>query len=267
VTRVFYDSFDGKRVPMSIIRRAGVPRDDQAQTILYGYGGWGIPLTPGFSNRIHAWLHMGGTYAIANLRGGGEYGDTWHKAGQFMNKQDVFRDFYAAAEYLVKERYTSHSRITIVGGSNGGLLTAAAYNQRPELFGAVVSEVAAVDMLRIQDLPIGATATMELGHPKQSVEIFEYLKSYSPLHNVRHEGPYPPILHMVGENDPRCKPGHIYKYVAEMQRMDDPGRVAILRVIRGAGHGSGRKDDMKGWIADELAFAAAMTREGQPETM
>jgi prolyl oligopeptidase len=267
VTRVFYDSFDGKRVPMSIIQRAGIPRDGQAKTILYGYGGWGIPLLPRFDNGIHAWLQMGGTYAVANLRGGGEYGDAWHKAGQFMKKQDVFKDFYAAAQYLVDERYTSPSLITAIGGSNGGLLTSAAYNQRPELFGAVVSEIAAVDMLRIQDTPIGATATMELGHPGQSKEMFEYLKSYSPLHNVRHEGPYPPILHMVGENDPRCKPGHIYKYVAEMQRMNAPGRVAILRVIRGAGHGSGRKDDMKGWLADELAFASAMTRLGRPETM
>jgi prolyl oligopeptidase len=267
VTRVFYDSFDGKRIPMSIIQRAGTPRDGQAKTILYGYGGWGIPWLPRFDNRIHTWLHMGGTYVIANLRGGGEYGDAWHKAGQFMNKQDVFKDFYAAAEYLVDEKYTSPSLITIVGGSNGGLLTASAYNQRPELFGAVVSEVAAVDMLRIQDTPIGATATMELGSPRQSKEMFEYLKSYSPLHNVRHEGPYPPILHMVGENDPRCKPGHIYKYVAEMQRMRDPGRVAVLRLIRGAGHGSGRKDDMKGWFADEVAFAWAMTEVRQPDSL
>ncbi len=267
LTRVFYRSFDGKQVPMSIIQRAGTPRNDRAKTILYGYGGWGIPELPHFDNRIHAWLHMGGTYAIANLRGGGEYGDAWHKAGQFMKKQDVFKDFYAAAEYLVAERYTSPTLITAIGGSNGGLLTSAAYNQRPELFGAVIPEVAAVDMLRIQDTPIGATATMELGHPNQSKEMFEYLKSYSPLHNVRHEGPYPPILHMVGENDPRCKPGHIYKYVAEMQRMTDPGRVVILRVIRGAGHGSGRKDDMKGWLTDELAFASAMTRANRPKPM
>jgi prolyl oligopeptidase len=267
VTRVFYDSMDGKKIPMSIIRHKGVPRDGQDKVLLYGYGGWGIPLLPRFSNRIHAWLKMGGTYAFANLRGGGEYGDAWHQAGQFMHKQDVFNDFYAAAEYLVAEKYTSPSRITILGGSNGGLLTAAAYNQRPELFGAVVSEVAAVDMLRIQETPIGATVTMELGHPGQSKEMFEYLKSYSPLHNVRHEGPYPPILHMVGENDPRCKPGHIYKYIAEMQRTEDADRMAILRLIRDAGHGSGRKDDMKGWFADELAFAWAMTEVRDPDTL
>lgn len=261
VKRVFYDSFDGKKVPMTILRPAEAERDRLSRTILYGYGGWGIPWLPRFENRIHAWLAMGGTYAIANLRGGGEYGEEWHKAGQFLNKQDVFKDFYAAAQYLVEEGYTTPSRITIVGGSNGGLLTAAAYNQRPELFGAVISKVAAVDMLRLQDTPIGATATMELGHPGQSREMFEYLRSYSPLHNVRHEGPYPPILHMVGENDPRCKPGHIYKFVAEMQHGNDPGRVVILRVIRGAGHGSGRKDDRIGWSADELAFAWAMTAD------
>ncbi len=259
VARVFYDSFDGTRIPMTILRPAATPRDGRSRTLLYGYGGWGISLLPRFNNRIHAWLHMGGTYAIATLRGGGEYGDAWHKAGQFMNKQDVFKDFYAAAEHLVNEKYTSPSRLTILGGSNGGLLTAAAYNQRPELFGAVVSKIAVVDMLRIQDTPTGATATMELGHPNESQEMFEYLRSYSPLHNVRHEGPYPPILHMVGENDPRCKPGHIYKYVAEMQRGNDARRVAILRLVRGAGHGSGRKDDLKRWYIDELAFAWAMT--------
>jgi prolyl oligopeptidase len=259
VQQVFYSSYDGTRVPMSIIRRKGTPQDGEAKVLLYGYGGWGIPILPTFSNRIHTWLHMGGTYAIANLRGGGEYGDAWHQAGQFFNKQDVFNDYFAAAEYLVAEGYTSHSRIAILGASNGGLLTTAAYNQRPELFGAVISEVAAVDMLRIQDTPVGATVNMELGNPAQSVEMFEYLLSYSPLHTVRHEAPYPPILNIVGENDPRCKPGHIYKYVAELQRMGDPERVALLRLVRGAGHGSGRKDAQLQWLADELSFAWAMT--------
>ena len=259
VERVFYESHDGKQIPMTVIRRAGAPRDGKDKVMLYGYGGWGLSLLPGFRNRVHTWLHLGGTYVLANLRGGGEYGDSWHQAGQFFNKQDVFKDLYSAAEYLVEENYTTPSRIAILGLSNGGLLTAAAYNQRPELFGAVVSEIAAVDMLRIQELPIGATVTMELGHPSQSKEMFEYLLSYSPLHNVRHEPPFPPILNMVGENDPRCKPGHIYKFVAELQRMDDSERVALLRVVRGAGHGSQRKDKQIEWLADEVAFAWAMT--------
>jgi len=259
VQQVFYESFDGTRVPMSIIRRTGSPRDGKAKVLLYGYGGWGIPLLPAFSNRIHAWLQLGGTYAVANLRGGGEYGDAWHQAGQFFNKQKVFNDFFAAAEYLVREGYTTHSRIAILGASNGGLLTAACYNQRPELFGAVISEVAAVDMLRLQETPVGATVTMELGHPAESREMFEYLLSYSPLHTVQHERPSPPILNIVGENDPRCKPGHIFKYVAELQRMNDPDRLVLLRLVRGAGHGSDRKDAQLDWLADELSFAWAMT--------
>jgi prolyl oligopeptidase len=259
VKRVFYDSKDGTRIPMSIMKRSDTPIDGKAKVLLYGYGGWGIPWMPHFDNWYHAWLHWGGIYAIANLRGGGEYGEAWHRAGQFFNKQNVFDDFAAAAEYLVDEGYTTPSRITIRGGSNGGLLTAACYNQRPELFGAVISQVAAVDLLRMPDTPIGATLTMELGAPKQSKEMFEYLLGYSPLHNVRREGPHPPILHMVGENDPRCKPGHIYKYVAEMQRTGAPERLAVLRVIRGAGHGSARKGVQIQWAADELAFAWEMT--------
>jgi prolyl oligopeptidase len=259
VQRVFYDSKDGTRIPMSIMKRRDTPVDGTARVLLYGYGGWGIPLMPRFENWHHAWLHMGGIYAIANLRGGGEYGESWHQAGQFFEKQKVFDDFAAAAEYLVKEGYTMPARLTIRGGSNGGLLTAACYNQRPELFGAVISQVAAVDLLRLPDTPVGATLTMELGAPGQSKEMFEYLRGYSPLHNVRQSGPFPPILHMVGENDPRCKPGHIYKYVAEMQRTGAPERVAILRVVKGAGHGSHRKADQIAWAADELAFAWAMT--------
>jgi prolyl oligopeptidase len=259
VTRVFYDSKDGTRVPMSIMKRKDTPLDGTAKVVLYGYGGWGIPLLPNFSNWHHAWLNLGGIYAVANLRGGGEYGEAWHEAGMFFNKQNVFDDFAAAAEYLVKEGYTTPSRLTIRGGSNGGLLTAACYNQRPELFGAVISQVAAVDMLRLPDTPIGATQTMELGAPKQSKEMFEYILGYSPLHNVRHEGPYPPILHMVGENDPRCKPGHIYKYVAETQRTKAPKRLSILRVVPGAGHGSARKAVNIAWAADEVAFAWEMT--------
>lgn len=259
VQRVFYSSKDGTRIPMTIMKRKDAPRNGTARVLLYGYGGWGIPWMPAFSNWHHAWLHRGGIYAVANLRGGGEYGEAWHQAGQFCNKQKVSDDFAAAAEYLVKEGYTTPARLTILGGSNGGLLTAASYNQHPELFGAVISQVAAVDLLRLPDTPIGATITMELGSPNQSREMFECLRAYSPLHNVRQQGPYPPILHMVGENDPRCKPGHIYKYVAEMQRTGAPERTVILRVVRGAGHGSQRREANISWTADEVAFAWAMT--------
>lgn len=259
VERVFYNSKDGTRIPMTIMKRKDTSLDGKAKVLLYGYGGWGIPIMPRFDNWYSLWLHWGGVYAIANLRGGGEYGERWHRAGQFFEKQNVFDDFAAAAEYLVSEGYTTHSRIISRGGSNGGLLTAACYNQYPELFGAVISQVAAVDLLRFQRTPIGATMTMELGAPDQSKEMFEYLLGYSPLHNVRHEGPFPPILHMVGENDPRCKPGHIFKYVAEMQLTGAPERIAILRVVRGAGHGSSRRDVNIAWAADEAAFAWEMT--------
>ena len=176
------------------------------------------------------------------------------------NKQNVFDDFAAAAEYLVAEGWTTPSRLSILGASNGGLLTAASYNQRPELFGAVISEVAAIDLLRLPETPVGATQTMELGAPSTSREVFDYLLAYSPLHNLRQEGPFPPILHIVGENDPRCKPGHIYKYVADMQRWPPRERLAILRVVRGAGHGSQRKEDNVLWLADELSFAWDLTR-------
>jgi len=259
MNRVFYNSKDGTRIPMTVIHRKGLKPDGKSKVLLYGYGGWGIPNLPSFNNYIPWWLEKGGIYALANLRGGSEYGEEWHKAGMFQNKQNVFDDFCAAAEYLVKEGYTSHSRIAILGASNGGLLTAACYNQRPELFGAVVSQVAAIDLLRLPLTPIGGTQTMELGAPSQGKEMFEYLLGYSPLHNINHEGAYPPILNVVGENDPRCKPGHIYKFVAELQRMSDPNRLVILSVIKGAGHGTANKDKMIASMADWISFAWAMT--------
>jgi len=257
--RVFYNSKDGTRIPMSIIHRKGIKQDGKSKVLLYGYGGWGIANLPSFSNHIPLWLEMGGIFALANLRGGSEYGEEWHKAGMFTNKQNVFDDFCAAAEYLVKEGYTTHPRIAILGASNGGLLTAACYNQHPELFGAVVSQVAAIDLLRLPDTPIGTTQTNELGAPSMGKEMFDYLMSYSPLHNISHEGKFPPILNVVGENDPRCKPGHIYKFVAELQRMGDPERLVILRVMKGAGHGTGNKDKLIASMADWVAFAWAMT--------
>ncbi|MFC2163809.1 prolyl oligopeptidase family protein [Acidobacteriota bacterium] len=259
MNRVFYESKDGTRIPMTVIHRKGLKPDGKSKVLLYGYGGWGIPNLPSFNNYIPWWLEKGGIYALANLRGGSEYGEEWHKAGMFQNKQNVFDDFCAAADYLVKEGYTSHSRIAILGASNGGLLTAACYNQRPELFGAVVSQVAAIDLLRLPLTPIGGTQTMELGAPSQGKDMFAYLLGYSPLHNISHEGSYPPILNVVGENDPRCKPGHIYKFVAELQRMDDPNRLVILTVIKGAGHGTANKDKMMASMADWISFAWAMT--------
>ncbi len=259
MNRVFYNSKDGTRIPMTVIHRKGLEPNGKSKVLLYGYGGWGIPSLPSFNIYVPWWLEKGGIYALANLRGGSEYGEEWHKAGMFKNKQNVFDDFCAAAKYLVKEGYTSHSRIAIMGASNGGLLTAACYNQHPELFGAVVSLVAAIDLLRLPLTPIGTTQTMELGAPSQGKDMFEYLLGYSPLHNISHEGAYPPILDGVGENDPRCKPGHIYKFVAELQRMEDPNRIVILSVMKGAGHGTANKDKMMSAMADWVSFAWAMT--------
>ena len=257
--RVFFHSADGTRCPMTIMSRRGMRRNGDAQVLLYGYGGWGIPWLPRYTPEIPLWLELGGIYALANLRGGMEYGESWHQAGQFMNKQNVFDDFCAAAKYLVSEGYTRPERIAIKGASNGGLLTAACYNQHPELFGAVISQVAAIDLMRLWNTAVGGTQVMELGSPAESREMAEYLLSYSPMQNVRHQGPFPPILNVVGEADPRCKPGHIYKYVAELQRMNDPDRIAMLSVIWGAGHGGNDRATITRMTAEAVAWAWHMT--------
>ena len=253
--RVFYDSEDGTRIPMTIMSKAGYEPNGDTPVLLYGYGGWGIPWLPRYSAGIPLWLELGGVYALANLRGGMEYGEAWHQAGQFFNKQNVFDDFCAAARFLVAQGHTRHEKIAIIGGSNGGLLTAACYNQHPELFGAVISQVAAIDLMRLWNTAVGATQTYELGAPNQSKEMAEYLLTYSPLQNVRHQGPYPPILNVVGETDPRCTPGHIYKYAAELQSLDDPDRLALLSILWGAGHGGNDRETRTAMEAEAVAFA------------
>lgn len=222
--QVFFTSKDGTRVPMFITHLKGLRMDGSNPTILHGYGGFNVAETPSFSAANIVWLEMGGIYAVANLRGGSEYGKDWHRAGTLERKQNVFDDFIAAAEYLVKEKYTSSPKLAISGGSNGGLLVGAVTNQRPELFGAALPTVGVMDMLRFHKFTIGATWTSDYGSaddPKQ----FAFLRAYSPLHNLKAGARYPATLVLTADHDDRVVPGHSFKYAAALQAAQaDPRR-------------------------------------------
>jgi prolyl oligopeptidase len=238
-TQVFYRSKDGTRVPMFVVHRKGLAREGQNPTFLYGYGGFDISLTPAFSPAVIAWLEMGGIYAVANLRGGGEYGRAWHDAGRLANKQNVFDDFIAAAEFLIRERYTSTPRLAIGGGSNGGLLVGAVLNQRPDLFGAAVPAVGVMDMLRFHKFTIGWAWTSDYGSAENRDE-FETLIKYSPLHNIKPGTRYPPTLIVTADHDDRVVPLHSFKYAAALQAAQaGPGPV-LIRIETKAGHGAGK---------------------------
>ncbi len=239
-TQVFYESKDGTKVPMFITHKKGLDLDGANPTLLYGYGGFNVNLTPGFSSTRLAWLEQGGVYAMANLRGGGEYGQPWHEAGKFENKQNVFDDFIAAAEYLIDEGYTKPDKLAIQGGSNGGLLTAAVVLQRPELFGAVHSAVPVIDMYRYHTYGTGRFWTVEYGNAMEDAEAFEYLSKYSPLHNVGGDVDYPPILVTTGDGDDRVVPAHSLKWVATMQANNPNTEAVLLRYDVGSGHGAGK---------------------------
>ncbi|MEM7808434.1 MAG: prolyl oligopeptidase family serine peptidase [Planctomycetota bacterium] len=240
-SQVFYTSKDGTKVPMFITHKKGLQPDGDAPTILYGYGGFNVSLTPGFSSARLAWLEQGGVYAVANLRGGGEYGPAWHEAGKLANKQNVFDDFIAAAEYLIDEGFTSADKLAIQGGSNGGLLTAAVVIQRPELFGAVHSAVPVTDMLRYHTFGTGRFWTVEYGNPDEDAEAFEYLMAYSPLNNARLLDDLPPVLVTTGDGDDRVVPAHSLKWVAAMQAANpDAAGPVLLRYDVGTGHGAGK---------------------------
>ena len=239
-TQIFYESKDGTKVPMFITHKKGVKLDGTNPTLLYGYGGFDVSLTPGFSSTRLAWLEQGGVYAMANLRGGGEYGRPWHEAGMFGNKQNVFDDFIAAAEYLIDEGYTSSDKLAIQGGSNGGLLTAAVVIQRPDLFGAVHSAVPVIDMLRYHTYGTGRFWTVEYGNAVEDAEAFEYLMEYSPLHNVGEGIDYPPILVTTGDGDDRVVPAHSLKWIAAMQAKNPAAEAILLRYDVGSGHGAGK---------------------------
>jgi len=238
VIRDFAIAKDGTRVPLNILRRKGTALDGANPTLLTGYGGYGISLKPNFLLTARLWLDQGGVYVIANLRGGGEYGEAWHKAGNLTKKQTVFDDFIAAAEHLVARRYTSVQRLAIQGGSNGGLLMGAALTQRPGLFRAVVSSVGIYDMLRIELDPNGAFNITEFGSVKDRVQ-FEALYAYSPYHHVKDGTAYPSILMVTGDHDGRVNPAQSRKMVARLQSASPHGNPILLRTSASSGHGIG----------------------------
>ncbi|MCB1100511.1 MAG: S9 family peptidase [Verrucomicrobiae bacterium] len=239
-TQEFFQSKDGTRVPVFIVHRKGMVRDGSHPTLLYGYGGFDISLGPSFSPAIMGWLEAGGVYAMAILRGGGEYGEAWHNAGKRMNKQNVFDDFIGAAEYLIREKITTHERLGISGRSNGGLLVGACLNQRPDLFAAAVPGVGVHDMLRFHKFTIGWAWQEEYGFPDDNAEEFKYLLGYSPYHNVKEGAVYPATLILTGDHDDRVFPAHSFKYGAALQHAQGGEAPIILRIDRKAGHGAGR---------------------------
>ena len=237
--QVFYRSKDGTRVPMFLTYKKGLKKDGSNATYLYGYGGFNINLTPGFSIGVVAWLEMGGVYAQPILRGGAEYGEEWHQAGMLDRKQNVFDDFIAAAEYLIAEKYTSPPKLAVGGGSNGGLLVGAVVNQRPELFGAALPAVGVMDMLRFHKFTIGWAWVTEYGSA-DSVAQFPFLYRYSPLHNLRPGTRYPATLVTTADHDDRVVPGHSFKYAAALQAAQAGPAPVLIRIETKAGHGAGK---------------------------
>ncbi|WMO16766.1 prolyl oligopeptidase family serine peptidase [Pseudoalteromonas piscicida] len=237
--QVFYTSKDGTRVPMIITHKKGLKLDGNNPTLLYGYGGFNVSLKPYFSPTRAAWLELGGVYAVANLRGGGEYGKKWHKAGTQMQKQNVFDDFIAAGEYLVSENYTSSEKLAINGGSNGGLLVGATMLQRPDLFKVAVPAVGVLDMLRYHTFTAGAGWAYDYGTAEDNKEMFEYLKGYSPVHNVKAGVNYPATMITTGDHDDRVVPAHSYKFAAELQSKHTGANPTLIRIETNAGHGAG----------------------------
>jgi len=237
--QVFYTSKDGTKIPMIITHKKGLKMDGKNPTILYGYGGFNISLTPGFSIANAVWMEQGGVYAVPNLRGGGEYGKKWHDAGTQMKKQNVFDDFIAAAEYLIKNNYTSSDYLAVRGGSNGGLLVGATMTQRPDLMKVALPAVGVLDMLRYHTFTAGAGWAYDYGTAEDSKEMFEYLKGYSPLHNVKEGVEYPATLITTGDHDDRVVPAHSFKFAAELQSKQTGNNPILIRIETDAGHGAG----------------------------
>jgi len=237
--QVFYPSKDGTKIPMFLTYRKGLEKNGNNPTILYGYGGFNSSVTPSFSPATAAWLQMGGVYAAANLRGGGEYGEQWHLDGTKLKKQNVFDDFIAAGEWLIANKYTSTPKLAILGRSNGGLLVGAALNQRPELWGAALPAVGVMDMLRFQKFTIGWAWTSDYGSSEKADE-FAALYKYSPLHNIKPETKYPPTLITTADHDDRVFPGHSFKYAAAMQAAQGGPAPVLIRIETRAGHGAGK---------------------------
>ncbi|PYJ70742.1 MAG: S9 family peptidase [Verrucomicrobia bacterium] len=257
VTREFATSKDGTRIPVNIIFRKGMKRDGQNPTLLYGYGGYGISMSPNFDFTRRLWFDRGGLYVVANIRGGGEFGEGWHKAGNLTKKQNVFDDFAAAAEYLIKEKYTRPEKLAIQGGSNGGLLMGAMITQHPDLMRAVVSQVGIYDMLRVELAPNGAFNVTEFGTVKNP-EQFKALYAYSPYHHVVDATKYPSILMMTGANDGRVAPYHSRKMIARLDEANKSKNPILLRTSSSAGHGIGTAlSERIKQLADIYAFLFA----------
>lgn len=237
--QVFYTSKDGTKVPMIITHKKGLKLDGSNPTILYGYGGFNVSLQPRFSSTRAAWLELGGVYAVANLRGGGEYGKKWHNAGTQMKKQNVFDDFIAAAEYLISEKVTSSDKLAVMGGSNGGLLVGAVMTQRPELFKVALPAVGVLDMLRYHTFTSGAGWAYDYGKSDDNAEMFKYLLGYSPVHNVKAGTHYPATMVTTGDHDDRVVPAHSFKFAAELQAKQTGTNPTLIRIETDAGHGAG----------------------------
>ncbi|MEZ9336652.1 prolyl oligopeptidase family protein [Vibrio splendidus] len=237
--QVFYTSKDGTQIPMLISYKRGLVLDGSNPTMLYAYGGFNVSLTPAFSGTVGSWLELGGVYAVPNLRGGGEYGKAWHKAGTQQQKQNVFDDFIAAAEFLIEENYTSSDKLAIRGGSNGGLLVGACMTQRPELFKVALPAVGVLDMLRYHTFTSGEGWAYDYGTSAQSKEMFEYLLGYSPVHNVVRGTDYPATLVTTADHDDRVVPAHSYKFISELQDKHQGDTPVMIRIDVNAGHGAG----------------------------
>lgn len=237
--QVFYASKDGTKVPMIITHHKDAMLDGSNPTLLYGYGGFNVSLTPRYSSTVAAWLELGGIYAVANIRGGGEYGKAWHKAGTQLQKQNVFDDFIAAGEYLIENNYTSSEKLALRGGSNGGLLVGAVINQRPDLAAVALPAVGVLDMLRYHTFTAGAGWAYDYGTSEQSEEMFEYLLAYSPIHNVKSGVDYPATLITTADHDDRVVPAHSFKFAAALQDRHTGANPTLIRIETDAGHGAG----------------------------
>lgn len=238
--QIFFASKDGVKVPMFLTYKKGLKKDGNNPVYLYGYGGFNISLNPGFSTSRIPFLENGGIYAQVNLRGGGEYGEEWHVAGTKMQKQNVFDDFIAAAEYLIKDQFTNPEKIAIVGGSNGGLLVGACMTQRPDLFRVAIPQVGVMDMLRYHKFTIGWNWASDYGTSEDSREMFEYLKGYSPLHNLKPGTQYPATMVTTADHDDRVVPAHSFKFAAALQAANDGTNPTLIRIDSKAGHGAGK---------------------------
>jgi prolyl oligopeptidase len=254
--QVFYTSKDGTRVPMFIVSKKGTKLDGNNPTLLYGYGGFNVSLPPYFSLRWLTWLDMGGVFALANLRGGGEYGQQWHEAGMQMNKQNVFDDFIAAAEYLHAEKYSSPEKLAIMGGSNGGLLVGATMTQRPELMQVALPAVGVLDMLRFHKFTAGAGWITDYGCADSSKAMFQYQYAYSPVHNVKTGKAYPATMVTTGDHDDRVVPAHSFKFISELQDKHAGELPVVIRIETKGGHGAGKSTSMYlDELADQFVFA------------